>query len=673
MNYLSVCSGVEAATAAWHQLGWKPVGFSEIEKFPSAVLQHHYPHVTNYGDMTKYKEWNINESVGLLVGGTPCQSFSVAGLRKGLEDPRGNLALTYGAIADKFKPAWIVWENVPGVLSSNGGKDFACFLDMLEELGYICDIDILDAQFFGVPQRRRRVFVCGQHRDYLLKQKTDSSRLTIYQCLVEILHGILIEKLNLSEKELQKLGLQNLSRDGVLRRIKLFCLLGENNNWQIFQNFLIEDFQKHLVELKNWDATHGEQEKKPIQADLFLDTKTETQFTLTEESLKKCLAEVYEVMKLFTTLTETNLITDQKIFMCSKVVLLIGKLILLLNQSCPTYWSATSSTLTALKEYINYARQASNQIFEPMEWIHSWSDFLGQADGQGSVLGCLGDWESSSKVLFESDCLRRDNPPSREKRERIASYLERGVAYGGTNGEISDTVTSKWHKGSGGPSGDECGLYVAHKVYETHPADSRVKDMGAVCQTVTSRWGTGGGNVPLVQAYSLREDAKANNFSATPLHVTPALQALRPSVQSHHAQTFIVDRAAFNQGVNAQYEPRIEESDVMSTLVAKGPHAVAQSFNVNARPDEMKLETEVSGTLTSSQNSGLFQNMAVRRLTPVECERLQGFPDNFTNIPWNGKEESPDSHRYKAMGNSMAVPCMRWLGQRIEKVEHGLL
>jgi site-specific DNA-cytosine methylase len=173
-------------------------------------------------------------------------------------------------------------------------------------------------------------------------------------------------------------------------------------------------------------------------------------------------------------------------------------------------------------------------------------------------------------------------------------------------------------------------------------------------------------------AYSIREDAKANNFSATPLHVTPALQALRPSVQSHHAQTFIVDRAAFNQGENAQYEPRIEESDTMSTLVARGPHAVAQSFNVNARPDEMKLETEISGTLTSSQNAGLFQDMAVRRLTPVECERLQGFPDNYTQIPW-GKGDTPDSHRYKAMGNSMAVPCMQWIGDRIQKVENGLL
>jgi len=161
MNYLSVCSGVEAATVAWHHMGWKPVGFSEIEKFPSQVLAHHYPQVTNFGDMTKYKDWNINDSVGLLVGGTPCQSFSVAGLRKGLEDPRGNLALTYVGILDKFRPKWCIWENVPGVLSSSKGRDFGAFLGALGELGYGWAYRVLDAQNFGVPQRRRRVFVVG--------------------------------------------------------------------------------------------------------------------------------------------------------------------------------------------------------------------------------------------------------------------------------------------------------------------------------------------------------------------------------------------------------------------------------------------------------------------------------------------------------------------------------
>ena len=475
MNYLSVCSGIEAATVAWHDLGWNPVGFSEIEPFPSAVLKHHYPSVPNLGDMTKYKEWNL-DSVNLLVGGTPCQSFSVAGLRKGLEDPRGNLALTYVGILDKFRPKWCIWENVPGVLSSNGGRDFGSFLGALAELGYGFSYRVLDAQNFGVPQRRRRVF----------------------------------------------------------------------------------------------------------------------------------------------------------------------------------------------------------------------------------VVGCLGDWESAAKVLFESYCLSGDNQKSREKKQATATYTERGIAYGGTDGECADTVTSKWAKGSGGPSGSECGLFVAHKVYETHPADSRVKEMGEVCQTVTSRWGTGGGNVPIVQkvyeshaqdarynelktvcstvsatygmgggnvplvqsigcdvynhavtgetaatltmhsggtntagpkilqAYSIREDAKANNFSATPLEVTPALQAMQPSVQSHHAQTFIA------------------EKNVIGALCARDYKGVGNQY-----VQEGKCIVEKS--------------MAVRRLTPRECERLQGFKDDYTIIPWK-KGESPDGHRYKALGNSMAVPVMKWIGERINEI-----
>jgi DNA (cytosine-5)-methyltransferase 1 len=169
MRYLSVCSGIEAASVAWHHLGWEPVGFSEIEPFPAAVLAHRFPSVPNFGDMTKYEQWPLQPgSIDILVGGTPCQSFSVAGLRKGLEDPRGNLMLTYLAIAARLRPRWIVWENVPGVLSSNGGRDFGTFLGALGELGYGFAYRVLDAQYVrvggwprAVPQRRRRVFVVG--------------------------------------------------------------------------------------------------------------------------------------------------------------------------------------------------------------------------------------------------------------------------------------------------------------------------------------------------------------------------------------------------------------------------------------------------------------------------------------------------------------------------------
>jgi DNA (cytosine-5)-methyltransferase 1 len=329
MNYLSVCSGIEAATVAWHDLGWKPAGFSEIENFPSQVLAHHYPNVTNFGDMTKYKEWKLDDTIGLLVGGTPCQSFSVAGLRKGLEDPRGNLALTYVGILDKFRPKWCIWENVPGVLSSGEGRDFGSFLGALAELGYGFAYRVLDAQYFGVAQRRRRVFVVGH----------------------------------------------------------------------------------------------------------------------------------------------------------------------------------------------------------------------------------LGDWKPAAEVLFESESLSGDFEKGKRKKQNIARNVTQSI------------------------------------VYENHPSDSRVKEMGNVCQTVTSNWGTGGGNIPFVQ------------------NITQFVDTYNGTIQGNIAATMTADMA--------------------------GP---------------------------THSGPKVMQNMAVRRLTPIECERLQGFPDNYTNIP-----KATDSPRYKALGNSMAVPVMRWIGERINQ------
>jgi DNA (cytosine-5)-methyltransferase 1 len=165
MRYGSVCSGIEAATVAWHRLGWEPAFFSEIDKFPREVLAHHYPDVPLHGDFTTIEE-NQYGSIDLLVGGTPCQSFSVAGLRKGLDDDRGNLSLEFIKLAQRERPRWVVWENVPGVLSSNGGRDFGSFLSALGQSGYGFAYRVLDAQYFGVAQRRRRVFVVGYFGDW---------------------------------------------------------------------------------------------------------------------------------------------------------------------------------------------------------------------------------------------------------------------------------------------------------------------------------------------------------------------------------------------------------------------------------------------------------------------------------------------------------------------------
>ena len=162
LRYLSVCSGIEAASVAWRPLGWTPVAFSEIDPFACAVLAHHYPEVPNRGDLRRFQEWP-DARVDVLVGGTPCQSFSRAGARGGLDDPRGHLALVFLECVARTQPRWIVWENVVGACTSGDGRDLGAFLGALGDRGYGWAFRILDAQHYGVPQRRRRLFVVA-HR-----------------------------------------------------------------------------------------------------------------------------------------------------------------------------------------------------------------------------------------------------------------------------------------------------------------------------------------------------------------------------------------------------------------------------------------------------------------------------------------------------------------------------
>ena len=159
MRYLSVCSGIEAASVAAPE-GWHAAAFAEIEPFPSAVLAHRFPTVPNLGDFTKIEAADVG-AIDLLIGGTPCQAFSIAGKRAGLDDPRGNLTLEFLALAKRLQPRYIIWENVPGVLSIDGGRTFGAFLGILGQLGYGFAYRVCNAEFFGVPQRRRRVFVVG--------------------------------------------------------------------------------------------------------------------------------------------------------------------------------------------------------------------------------------------------------------------------------------------------------------------------------------------------------------------------------------------------------------------------------------------------------------------------------------------------------------------------------
>jgi len=403
-----VCSGVEAATVAWHPLGWEPQWFSEIEKFPSAVLSHHYPDVPNLGDMTKFKEWPNDRSIDLLVGGTPCQSFSVAGLRKGLDDPRGNLMLTYLAIAAQYQPKWLVWENVPGVLSSNRGRDFGTFIGALAKLGYGFSWRCLDAQYFGVAQRRRRVF----------------------------------------------------------------------------------------------------------------------------------------------------------------------------------------------------------------------------------VVGYLGDWRRAAAVLFERESLSGHSAPRREAREEVAGYTsssfgayDKGVgtvrAAGGDLGGGSETLVAK------------C---LTSRVGSAYDAQSEqfVTEQKSV-NTITASYGMGGVDhetKPLVYGKPVAFPAEMSGTQAA------STAELSPTLSVGHTTAVAIQAQALKE---------------------KQPKS--QGFGID--------ESGTSYTLTAGDRHAMQYGHQVRRLTPIECERLQGFPDNYTRISWRNKspDDCPDGPRYKAMGNSMAVPVMRWIGDRINLVE----
>ena len=160
MRYVSIFSGIEAASVAWRELGWEPVAFSEIEPFPCAVLAQRFPDVPNLGDITKVDWSTYAGAVDLVCGGSPCQSFSIAGKRDGLSGASG-LMWEYVRAVREIRPRWLVWENVPGALSSGKGEDFRCLLRSLDDLGYGLAWRVLDAQFFGVPQRRRRLFLVG--------------------------------------------------------------------------------------------------------------------------------------------------------------------------------------------------------------------------------------------------------------------------------------------------------------------------------------------------------------------------------------------------------------------------------------------------------------------------------------------------------------------------------
>jgi DNA (cytosine-5)-methyltransferase 1 len=523
VKYVSLFDGIGAAHAAWMPLGWECLWTAEIEKFPIAVVKARFPGIPNLGDVTKITQEMIDgyPRPDVVIGGSPCQSFSVAGLRGGLADPRGNLALRFVQLVGALAPRWVVWENVPGVLSSGSGRDFGSILGALAELGYGWAYRVLDAQHFGVAQRRRRVFVVGCFGDW----RRAAAVLSVAQ------------------------GMRGDPPPSRPTRQVAAPDAGRGAEGASWPRSIAPCPDASFAKNQGLDE-HGYGMSVPAV------TSHDPACCLTARELKGPLPE------------------------------------------------ADLSTVV-MEPFVKAKRAQSASDDE------TW-----KADGVSPTLNHfdVGDTRSTTVVAF-----------TQNQRDEVRDL-------GGTAGALS------------GP-GTHQSTYVA-------------------------------------EAFSVREDAKAGNFSATPTDVGLAVQAHQPRAPSHHARIFVaqntfpIDTQNMTEGHRSGGKGHGEANDPSFTITKGHSHAVAFQTRIgrNGRGQPSDVTPALSGAsagATSDMRPCVATSMAVRRLTPLECERLQGFPDGWTQIPWRKKpaEECPDGPRYRALGNSMAVPVIRWIGERVAKVQ----
>lgn len=707
MRYGSVCSGIEAATAAWHNLKWEPVWFSEIEPFPCKVLKHHYPDVPNLGDMTKFKDWE-DYNLDLIVAGCPCQSFSIAGLRKGIEDPRGNLTFTLLGIIDRYKPQYVVYENVPGLLSIDGGKTLMDFLDALLELGYITDIDILDAQHFGVPQRRKRIFIICQNLKSLTEKKMILSSLITIKLLIEILHYPLACQLsNCATGQKNSVLLKNhFKRSGLNKNLKLLnSLFPEQKDLTSQITSMVNCLKssidlliqyKHSAEEKESLSEILNEEKVSLLTGISKSGTDLDKFKSIEKQWRESLEGLLQVQSGSIMLMEINSTTNQQIYTCAKTIANTFDYIISLNPSAINLLDEELLNLITIKEYTKYARQSNSELFGAMGWSDQLTDIIQSSKN----IECLikrhlgNDWRPPFAVLFERESLRRDFEASAKARQKASGKV------GG------NTKAASWHDGSIAPTIDAsygrlqgqdnqhidsgAGLFV-----ETKNSAFNFEMYSGECNEVSPclQKDRAGDTLvyPEVQCFGAQN---SHHQSMSVDDVSPSLD--KSKVPAICIQGSMIGRDDKNgpqgNGINEEVAFTLNATDrhaitIDSTFSIQTSQTGANGSNISEevspsltkndvpavtqRKDEISC-CEQSDTITKCPNQttgsqGYFAatGSLVRRLTPLECERLQGFPDNYTNIP--GAKDSP---RYSSIGNSMAVHVMKWLGSRIDKVNN---
>jgi len=698
MRYLSLFSGIEAATVAFRPLGWTPFGFAEIERFPSAVLAHHYGSnmpgelfakngVPNFGDVNNYKEWP-DGSVDLICGGSPCQSFSVAGLRKGLDDPRGNMALVYLGVVDKYRPRWVVFENVPGLLSSNGGRDFGSFLGALAELGYGFAYRVLDAQYvrvdgFGraVPQRRRRVFVVGYLGDWRRAA------------------AVLFEPAGMLRNTPPRRKSGQRPAPTISARTSGGGGLGTD--------FELDGGQT-AVENAAFGGGNTSDEPRSVSAALTakgqrLDFEVET-FVVSghggysESDTPTLRASGGDVQGGSEGLVAHSLRGEG--FDASEDGTGRGTPIVPVYAIQERAVSENPDNGPQGKGYqadVAYTLEARNKT---QGVVHSLSapevaDTL--SVGANQTTGFSGD-DIACRNAVSIDMRNAARDP--DKRDAVN---RQGVGIG-----------------------DDC----AHTVSASHvnavcyglSTQQEPKWTEDVSPTLAGPSPTGGGQVTAV-AFSMRGRDGGAMPEAERDEVAPAARAEKQTYIAFSSKDYGADAAeevsptlragghdtshanAGNPPAIAVFDPNqitsktnrsVPQPGVSHTLPATPNSPVAFDWYAS-ESQSLPIEDGLCPPLKTTMQPAVQSGWAVRRLTPRECERLQGFPDDYTQIPnWDGwrevgKDESieelkaagltikpskngfrvndPDGVRYKALGNSMAVNVMRWIGWRIDHFE----
>ena len=709
MNYGSICSGVEAATLAWAPLGWRAVFFAEVEPFPAAVLQQRFgatrpkrllppgeaetekerkqreswqkqiaelPEggvIPNLGDFTKITKEDYNEPIDLLVGGTPCQSYSIAGLRKGLADPRGNLALEFVKLAYRAGVRWTVWENVPGVLSSSAGKDFASFLSLLcgwevevpkggwRKCGIVVPAPgcfglawrILDAQYTrvaefprAIPQRRRRLFVVGY--------------LGAWQYPAEVLFNGEMRGGDTPPCRTKRQGSSACSEGGADTaksiRERGGCVGGGKGP-------LIGDELSHTLATGNdqtivtipedtqwWDGSDQAGTLTGTSNNQLMPDKGRLQCVI--EPAVECF-DTRQVEVQETELAPTLIATDYK----GGKAVGIGRDVFNQGKNAKYGMSMSEDVQPTLT-----AKGPGAVCFEN----HPSDARLKEIRVSPTVMSRWGTGGNQTPLVMD-DIQEKDVAPTlmasmygKNTLEDCDKYMVEGKPVGFIKNDAGGEQQGFW--------GD------------TFPT-LRSGALPAVAY-----------NVSFCDANGTRKDRPDGG-----LYVTEADASKTVTAGGTNAETVVIDSVAIAEniigrqdhtggnGVGAQEELAYTQNATGVMGVAT-MECVPLDLRNATRDPEKKDEQNRQGigvgedgapmnTITSASVPGVGWQSTVRKLLPNECERLMGFPDNHTRISWKGKpeEDCPDAPRYKACGNSMCVNVMAWIGRRIQAVEERIV